>query len=193
VDLGKEIQPALGRRTEVKQLEAKQHAEETRVSLESRALWPNLAATGRYAQRNLSEGQWNAGVTLNWTIFDSFRVRNRMASALEQARVTRIQAEQTRQRVALEIRQHYQNRAEAQQRVATAREGLAAAQEAYRLALKRFQVGVGTGFEVVDVQNTLIQASNNYVLAVNDLRIGEVRLARALGYDVGSMLTAKRR
>lgn len=191
VEIARELKPAIARRTEVKQLEARQHAEETRVSLESRALWPNLAANGRYAQRNLSEGQWQAGVTLNWTIFDSFRVRNRMASALEQARVTRLATEQARQRVALEMRQQYQSRDEAQQRVATAREGLAAAQEAYRLALKRYQVGVATSFEVTDVQTTMIQSSNNYVQAVNDLRAGEVRLARALGYDLAEMLTRK--
>ena len=191
VEIARELKPAIARRTEVKQLEARQHAEETRVSLESRALWPNLAANGRYAQRNLSEGQWQAGVTLNWTIFDSFRVRNRMASALEQARVTRLATEQARQRVALEMRQQYQSREEAQQRVATAREGLAAAQEAYRLALKRYQVGVATSFEVTDVQTTMIQSSNNYVQAVNDLRAGEVRLARALGYDLAEMLTRK--
>lgn len=192
VELAKALKPALERRTEVKQLEAKQHAEETRVSLESRALWPNLAANGQYAQRNLSEGQWQAGVTLNWTIFDSFRVRNRMASALEQARVTRLATEQTRQRVALEIRQMFQSRLEAEQRVAIAREGLAAAQEAYRLALKRYQVGIATSFEVTDVQTTMIQSSNNYVQAVNDLRAGEVRLARALGYDLGEMLAARK-
>ena len=192
VDVAKELKPALDRRTEVKQLETRQHAEETRVSLESRALLPNLAASGRYSQRNLAEGQWQAGVTLNWTIFDSFRVRNRMASALEQARVTRLQTEQTRQRVALEIRQQYQNRAEAETRVATTREGLAAAQEAYRLALKRYQVGIATPFEVTDVQTTMIQSGNNYVQAINDLRAAEVRLARALGFDLAEMLTAKR-
>lgn len=191
IDLQKDLKAALGRRTEVKQLEERQAADETRVSLESRALWPNLQASGRYAQRNLSEGQWNAGVTVNWTIFDSFRVRNRMASALETARVTRLQVEQARQRVALEIRQQYQTRAEAQQRVGIAREGLRSAQEAYRLAVKRYQVGIATPFEVTDVQNTLVQSSNNYVQAVNDTRVAEVRLARALGYDLGAMLSRR--
>lgn len=191
VDVQKDLAKALGRRTEVKQLEEKQAAEETRVSLESRALWPNLQASGRYAQRNLSEGQWNAGVTVNWTVFDSFRVRNRMAAALETARVTKLQAEQARQRVALEIRQQVQTRAEAQQRVGVAREGLQAAQEAYRLAVKRYQVGIATPFEVTDVQNTLVQSGNNYVQAMNDARVSEVRLARAMGYDLATLLSRR--
>ena len=64
-----------------------------------------------------------------------------------------------------------------------------AAQEAYRLAVQRFKVGLATTFEVTDVQNTLIQASNNYVQATNDLRVAELRLARALGVDLASYLS----
>ena len=81
--------------------------------------------------------------------------------------------------------------AEAKQRVETAREGLQSAQEAYRLAVKRYQVGIGTTFEVTDVQSTLVQSGNNYVQATNDLRVAEVRLARALGYDLAQLLTKK--
>lgn len=188
VSIGSELRPAVERRPELQQLAARQKAEETRVSLESRALWPTLQAVGRYSQRNLNEGQLLAGITLNWTVFDSFKVRNRMATAQNQARVTQLQTEQARQRIALEIRQQYQTRQEAVARIQTGREGLAAAQEAYRLVLKRYTVGVATTFEVSDVQSTLIQSGNNYVLAINDLRVAEVRLARALGFDLAALV-----
>jgi outer membrane protein TolC len=188
VNMAKDLKLAVSRRTEVLQLEARREAEETRVSLESRALLPTMQATSRYSQRNLNEGQFLAGVTVNWAVFDSFRARNRMASAAEQARVTGLQVEQSRQRVALEIRQQFQSRQEAKQRVASAREGLSAAQEAYRLALKRYEAGVATPYEVTDVQNTHIQSQNNYVQAINDLNAAEVRLARALGYDLAPLL-----
>ncbi|MEB3285582.1 MAG: TolC family protein [Candidatus Sericytochromatia bacterium] len=188
VQLARDLETAVARRTEVLQLEARQEAEETRVSLESRALLPTMQATSRYAQRNFNEGQFLAGVTVNWAVFDSFRARNRMASAAEQARSTGLQLEQSRQRVALEIRQQFQSRQEARQRVSSAREGLAAAQEAYRLALKRYEAGVATPFEVTNVQNTHIQSQNNYIQAINDLNTAEVRLARALGFDLANML-----
>jgi outer membrane protein TolC len=188
VDLGKDMQAALARRPEVQQVVLRQQADETRVSLESRALWPTLQASSRYAQRNLSEGQFQAGVNMNWALFDSFRARNRMASAYEQARVTKMQLEQTRQRVALEIRQQGQARQEAQQRLTAAREGLAAAQEAYRLSLRRYEVGVATSFEVADVQATYAQAHQNFIQAENDMRVAEIRLARSLGLDLAPML-----
>lgn len=193
VNLSKDLPAAIARRPEVIQLDTRQQADETRVSLESRALWPNLQASSRYAQRNFSEGQFQAGVTMNWALFDSFRVRNKMASAFEQARVTRLQAQQARQRVALEIRQQFQSRQEAQARLSAAREGLSAAQEAYRLALRRYEVGVATPFELTDVQATQVEAHNNFVQAENDLRIGEIRLARALGHDLAPMLAPQAR
>jgi outer membrane protein len=191
LDLAKDLAPGVDRRPEVQAALAKREADSTRVSQQSRALWPNLTANGQYSQRDLNEGQFVAGLKLNWTLFDSFKVRNQMESALAAARVDQVQVEQTRQRIALEIRQQYQTRDEARQRVQIAREGLASAQEAYRLALKRYAVGVATIFEVTDVQTTLVQSGNNYVQGTNDLRVSEVRLAKAVGLDLGSYFAAK--
>ncbi len=188
VQLGQDLPAALDRRTEIRQLALLQQVDETRARREGRALDPRLYAGGRYAQRNLFEGQFQAGVTLSWSLFDSFRVRNKVAAALEQARLTGIQLERTRQRVALEIRKAHQTRQEAGQRVGIAREGLQASQEAYRLVRRHYQLGAGTAFDVTDAQTTLIRASNNYVQAVNDLRVAQVRLARALGLDLAALL-----
>lgn len=184
VNLTKDLTAGVERRQEVQEAIAKRDADQTRVSQTSRQLWPTLTAAGQYAQRDLDEGQWNASLKLGWTLFDSFKVRNQMESALAVARADEVQLQQTRQRIALEIRQQYQTRDEARQRVTIAREGLASGQEAYHLALRRYAVGVATIFEVTDVQNTLVQASNNYVQAINDLRVAEVRLVKSMGYDL---------
>jgi outer membrane protein TolC len=187
----KDLSSGIARRTEVQRLALQQEANETQVGLESRALWPNVAAVGRYSQRGFNQGQFLAGLNVNWALFDGFKTRNRMELAQNNAEVAKVQVEQTRQQIALDIRQQYQTREEARTRIATAREGLSAAQEAYRLALKRFQVGLATTFEVSDVQNTLVQSGNNYVQAVNDLRVAEIRLARALGYDLAGFVAER--
>ena len=184
VNLVNDLRPGVERRQEVQSASARHEADTLRIQQQSRQLWPNLMASGQYSQRDLNEGQWTAGLKMSWTLFDSFKVRNQMEGSLAASRADQIQLEQVRQRVALEIRQTYQVREEARQRVTIQREGLAAAQEAYRLALKRYKVGVATIFEVTDVQTTLVQSGNNYVQAVNDLRGAEVRLAKALGLDL---------
>jgi outer membrane protein TolC len=187
----KDLQASLARRPEIQTITRQQEISETQVSLESRALWPNVAAVTRYSQRGFNQGQFLAGVNVNWSLFDGFKVRNRMEVARAQAATTQVQLEQTRQNLALELRQQYQNREEARTRISTAREGLEAAQEAYRLGVARYQAGLATPFEVTDVQATLIQASNNYVQATNDLRVADVRLARAMGVDLGAYLAGK--
>jgi outer membrane protein TolC len=187
----KDLAAGIARRTEVQRLSLQQQASETQVGLESRALWPNVSAVGRYSQRGFNQGQFLAGLNVNWALFDGFKTRNRMELAQNNAEVAKVQVEQTRQQIALDIRQQYQTREEARTRIATAREGLSAAQEAYRLAVQRFKVGLATTFEVTDVHNTLVQSSNNYVQATNDLRVAELRLARALGVDLTAYLSGK--
>lgn len=191
VDLERDLAQALARRQEVKQANLKREIDETRVSLESRALWPTLAATTRYSQRGLNEGQFLAGVNFNWNAFDSFRTRNRMEAAQQEAQADRVQIEQARQGIALEVRQQAQNREDAQARIATAREGLAAAQEAYRIAVTRFEAGLSTYVELTDAQTTLTQARNTFVQAANDFHVAQIRLARALGLDLASYLAGR--
>lgn len=178
----------LSRRTEIQQLQLGEKIDETRVSLESRALWPTVAAVGRYAQRGFSQGMFTAGLGLNWTLFDGFKVRAKIEQARADAEAAKVQMEQLRQNIALEINQQFETREEARARIVTAREGLASAQEAYRLAVHRFEVGMAAPSELTDVQNTLVQAGNNYVQAVNDLRMAELKLAKALGVDLAAYL-----
>jgi len=188
VPVAKNVLDVVNRRPDVKQLAARQRAEEARASLESRATWPNVTLNSRYAQRNLNDGQFLAGLSVNWTVFDSFKVRNKVESAQNAAVASGIQLEQARQRAALDVRTQIQARQEAQARLKIAIEGLTAAQEAYRLSLKRFEVGMGTVFEVTDVQATLTQALQNHLQALGDQRLAELRLARALGYNLAELL-----
>jgi outer membrane protein len=185
-----DLAASLERRPELQQLSLAERIDETRVGLESRALWPTVSAIGRYSQRGFYQGIFTAGFDFDWALFDGFKVRSKIEAARSEAEATKVQAEQARQQVALEIRQQYQNREETRARIAVAKEGLASAQEAYRLALDRFKVGLASPAEVSDVQATLIQASNDYVQATNDLGVAELRLARALGTDLGAYLAA---
>lgn len=191
IDPGKELANALDRRPELQIAKAQEESSYAQADLEGRAAWPTLVGSSSYALRNLNAGQFNAAVTLNWNVFDGFKVQNRVEVARSQAQAAGVQLEQTRQRLAVEIRQYYQNKLDALSRVSTAQEGLESAQEAYRLAQKRFEVGLSTIFELTDVQSTLTQASNNYVQALNDARVAEIHLARAAGLDLAQVLGAK--
>jgi len=155
-------------------------------------LWPHLVGHGSYSFRGMAQGIFAAGVTLDWTLFDSFQTREKMLAQQHQAQADALLMQQTRQRLALEVRQQYENREDANSREASSREALASAQEAYRLALDRFRAGVAAPYELTDVQTTLIQSENDYIQSLDDYRVAEIRLARALGVDLASFLGAAR-
>ncbi|HEY9722021.1 MAG TPA: TolC family protein [Oscillatoriaceae cyanobacterium] len=188
VPLGPSLTSMVTRRPEYQQAALRVQADEMQASLYSRQLWPNLQGTTRYSMRGLSQGELVAGVNLNWTLFDGMQVRNQMAEASSQAQADSLSLEQTRQQLALGIAQQYQTLQESTQRVTTTREGLASAQIAYDLMVKRYQVGLSTLFELIDSQATLVQSENNYIQAVNDQRVAQIRLARALGIDLAKYL-----
>jgi outer membrane protein TolC len=188
----REFPTAIALRPEVMQAALREEIDRTRVSLTGKASFPTLALTSSYSQRNLDPGQFSAAMQMSWNVFDGFKVRNQVLSASQQAEASHTALEQARQRAMLDVRQAAQTLANAQAQVTNTQSTLASAQEAYRLALKRYQLDLLTQFALSDVAATLTQAETNFLTAVNDQRVAQVRLARALGYDLGKLLNAGR-
>lgn len=186
-----ELDEALDRRPEVRTAALKRDADLAREALEGRALWPQVHGVTRYSQRGFHQGQFLAGVNVSWTAFDGFRTREKMAAARQSARADQLELELARKAIALEVRRQARNRLDARARIATAREGLRAAEEAYRIARTRFEAGLGAYVELIDAQGALTQARNTLVLAEDDRRGAEIGLARALGRDLATFLGAR--
>jgi outer membrane protein TolC len=190
VDLEQELATGLNRRTEVQTQALKQHLDEARASLEGRAYWPTLTGQTAWAQRNLFQGEFTAAVNLRWNLFDGFKTRDKINAAKADAELDAAMLQQTRDDITLEIRQQAQSRQEARDRIGVAREGLAAADEAYRIAIQRYKLGFSTNSELLDARVALTQARNTFIQAQHDLRVAQIRLAKALGVDMGVFLGA---
>jgi outer membrane protein TolC len=186
------LEQALALRAEVLQASAREAIDRTRVELQGKASYPTVALTSSYSQRNLDEGQMSAALQMSWNVFDGFKVRNQVLSAASQAEASHLALEQSRQKVALEVRQALQTYANANAQVTNTQETLASAQEAYRLGLARYRLDLITQFALADIANTLTQAQYNQATAVNDRRVALVRLARAVGYDLSQILANAR-
>jgi OMF family outer membrane factor len=188
VNLERDLPNALAFRTEVVQARLSEEAARSRVDLQGKASLPTVALTSSYSQRNLDAGQFSAAMQMSWALFEGGKVRAQVRSATSQAEASHTALELARQRVAVDVRQAHQNWLNAQSQVVNAQETLASAQEAYRLGLKRYQLDLLTQFALSDVAATLTQAETNMVTAVNDQRVAQVRLARALGLDLAKLL-----
>lgn len=65
--------------------------------------------------------------------------------------------------------------------IVTAREELAASQEAYRLALGRFRAGLGINLDVLDAETALNTARTNITTAILAFNRSQIRLVEAIG------------
>ncbi len=113
-------------------------------------------------------------------------IGNRSARAdavIAEARKRQLKAgyDQTRQRVAVEVRNAILGLDTAAQRIEAARAGLAAARTQLQAETDRFAVGLSTNFFVLTRQNDLARAEVTETSALTDYRIALTALARSTG------------
>jgi outer membrane protein TolC len=120
-------------------------------------------------------------------LVDSGATRGRVRAARAQA----ASAETTRRSeidtITLEVRQVWISLIQYQEQVATARQELAQADEAYRLARLRYEAGVTSQsgvsplIELSNAEKSLAQAESDYVNALYDYNGGRSALDKAVG------------
>ncbi len=127
-------------------------------------------------------GSQDYAFTINWRIgpgglFDSGRSRA-SRSRLEAAR---LEAEKASRRVAREVVEAWTRVRSLSEQIATAREGLAAAQETLRLSQERKEFGIAAVLEHILAEQELTRARNDYVTAVAEYDQAQYALLRATG------------
>lgn len=188
VALDRELTGALGRRPDIQAQLRQQDIDASRVTLAKSTVWPDLSLEGRYSQRDLYPGEAEAGLGMTWTVFDGRQQQHQAEAAKHLEAADRAELTALEQSTQLAIESQYRNREEAAVRLAAAQSGLSAAQTSYQITLDRYRLGLASVFELTDAQTTLIQAQTNAVQSEYDEDEASIRLAEALGYDLGQYL-----
>jgi outer membrane protein TolC len=124
---------------------------------------------------------WDLGVNVTWELWDSGRARADAATATAQAEAVSHGIEQFDARLALEVRQALLDVQTSHAALAASAEAVAAATEAHRVVVERFNAGVATSTDVLDAQLALVQAELERTRLSADLRVNEARLLRSVG------------
>ena len=66
----------------------------------------------------------------------------------------------------------------------TSEASVSLAEEDYKIKVIRYQAGGGTNLDVLDAQNALTQAKNNYLKAMYDNNSYRAKLDKAMGVPV---------
>jgi outer membrane protein TolC len=182
---------ALEARPERAALVARVAGADARVRGEKGTRLPDVSATGGFDYANPNrlilpptaewKHTWDAGVFVNWTLFNGGRRSAAIARAQADADAAREQLRDLERRIRLEVTQRVEEQRTAGARVSLSERALESARENARVAGDRYRAGVIPSSELLDAEVGLLRASLERTSAQAVLRLADAALVRAVG------------
>jgi outer membrane protein TolC len=147
---------------------------------------PTLDISGNYGAAGVnvgdSHGVFLAGATLAIPIFAGGRARADALQAEATLRQTRQQLESLRSQIDYDVRSALLDLSAANDQVQVARSALDLASQTLVQARDRFSAGVADNLEVIEAQDAVASANENYIGSLYAHNVAKVLLARAIGF-----------
>lgn len=147
--------------------------------------YPVIAANGNYGDVGTtfahSHGDFNfqGGVTI--PIFSGGRIRGDITQAEAQLRQSKAEAENLRGQIDYDVRTAFLNLNAAKEQVRVANQNEALANDNLARSKDRFTSGVTDSVEVVQAEQSLASADDQYITSLYNYNFAKLSLARALG------------
>jgi outer membrane protein TolC len=147
---------------------------------------PNLSLAGDYGAAGVnignSHGVFDIGATLAIPIFAGGRAHADALQAEATLRQSKQQLDSLRAQIDYDVRSALLDLASAADQVEVARQSLDLANQTLDQARDRFTAGVTDNLEVVQAQETVATANENYIASLYAHNLAKVSLARAIGF-----------
>ena len=178
------------RRNELQSLQAAVKIHEAKAKVERSAMLPNLAVMGMYSISNPNifngfqkefNGMFSIGAVLKIPLWHWGGNYNKYRSAKSESVVRRLQLEEAREKVELQVSQASFKAQESIKTYAMTRTNLAKAEENLRQAQLGFAEGVMTADDVMAAQTAWLKANSENIDAQIDVQLCNVYLSKALG------------
>jgi outer membrane protein TolC len=147
--------------------------------------YPVVAVAGGYGLQGVTFGQSNgiyqfqAGVSV--PVFTGGRIKGDITQAEAALRQRKAEAENLRGQIDYDVRTAYLNLQAAKEQVAVARQNVDLAHENLDRSKERFAAGVTDSVEVVQAQQSLASADDQYIAALYSHNLSKLEIARAIG------------
>jgi outer membrane protein TolC len=165
-------------------LERVQAAEAARKAVQGEAL-PSLRVAADYGAIGLQAGSalptFNIVGAVDVPIFEGGRVQGRLAQADSELRSRRAEAEDARTEIYYDVRTAFLDLKATEEALQTATRGRELADLQLIQSRDRFAAGVTSNIEVVESQEAVAQASEQYIAAFYGFNVAKAMLARSLG------------
>ena len=147
---------------------------------------PSIDFAGNYGAAGVnvgdSHGVFQVGATLAIPIFAGGRARADALEAESTLRQSRQQLENLRGQIDYDVRSALLDLAAAADQVNVAKSSLDLANQTLEQARDRFTAGVADNLEVVQAQETVASANENYITSLYSHNVAKLSLARAIGF-----------
>ena len=147
---------------------------------------PTLGISGNYGAAGVnvgdSHGVFLAGATLAIPIFAGGRTHADVLQAEATLRQSRQQLESLRAQIDYDVRSALLDLSAANDQVQVARSALDLANQTLVQARDRFTAGVADNLEVIEAQDSVASANENYIGSLYAHNVAKVLLARAIGF-----------
>jgi len=177
---------ALNTRPDLKRIRAEEAAQEQSVSMAKSSFGPKLNAYGSWetdSQNPFSNAanNWVGGIELKLDLFNGGAKRANLLQ--QQAMHEHVTAgkQAYENQVRLEVRRAYYNFQSSSQQVGVARAATAQAKESLRISQDRYDSGLATMTDLLQIQQAMTQAQTNYWNAVYQSRTSYATLQLASG------------
>jgi outer membrane protein TolC len=179
---------ALDNRPDYRSAALKILAEQAALSAEARASSPNVSLTGGYNSGGDDlfdlEKAWNVGLRMSVPIIDGGAVKARLDIARGQLMSLEASQEKLRQDILLEVRKALSDLTKARERIRISELTLVSAEENRKMAVGRYETGVGDPLEVTDALLSFADAQLSNRQAYYDLQLAVIGLEKATGKEM---------
>ena len=147
--------------------------------------YPVLAASGDYGVQGPNFGRLHGAFTfqagVNVPVFTGGRIKGDITEAESVLRQRKAEAENLRGQIDYDVRTAFLNLQAATEQVGVARQNRDLANENLSRSQERFAAGVTDSVEVVQAQQSLASANDQYISSLYSHNVAKLQLARALG------------
>jgi TolC family type I secretion outer membrane protein len=190
-DVRRVIDSALARRPDIAALRATVAAKDALVKVAGSSLWPSLYLNGGLAREDFDrqtgkpaqDGDWvyNAGIALQWTLFDGQQAENARRAAACQAESARAQLQQAELAASADVWSKFRNYETTLQKCAFSAAFLKSSTASRELAMEGYQAGLKTILDLLTAEAQLSQARLQYVASRQETFLALAQLAHATG------------
>ena len=125
--------------------------------------------------------EYSASIGVSWNIFDSGVTAGKVDAANTELKIAQATLQKDKNDIDLSVRKNYNSMREAEERFNSTETAIKQAEEDYFIAQEKYKAGEGIMLDIIDAQEALSTARQNYISAQYDY----ARYKAALEADMG--------